>query len=735
MNARIIRVTIKFLILICTLLLVPFVVNAQVQIPEGFKLAAENRSLELYVDPNLGQLIVVHKESGHIWRSNPDPSTYTAPNETWAANLKSTLMIKYSDPRARAFTEVSNMAAEAIIEAVPIPDGVRLIYNIQARGFVIPVDYTIGLDYLEARVVVDEIEERRPDTDLLFWINVLPFFGAVNNKSQGMMIIPDKSGAITIFTDDHPDYPNGYEKKVYEHGDGKPLINTPLKNIDIDLRPDRSSSVIMPVFGIIEGDKGFIGIITEGEFDAEIKAYPSGFPNSIYIYRTSANFAYRNTYFTPVSSGATDYAYVKENIPGDKTIRYYFKTGDEATYIGLANTYRKYLQEHNHIAGRIKINEENVIPIHIRIMHAVVKEGLISDKLVVMTTFAEAKEILQSLIDVGITEMDVTLVGWTKNGVTGIYPRRMPAEPALGGDKGLRELIDWAHSQGLRVYLEDNYVNANSSNGGFHNRYDVIRTPGGVPVINKNAKKEFVLSPVIAYSRFAYNDIPEMKKRYDADGLELTQFSRQLFIDYNLQYTLQREDVAYWWSKIASKSKLELGSVNIRGGASWLIPTADRLVDVDIDDSRQIFIDHSIPFYQTVLSGLVPYSTYPSNLRNDPRYEYLKMIEYGAVPTFELTYRDSSLLSEVRTYNQLFSSLYTTWLPSIIEEYQSACVEMGYLKTMVITEHMRIDENVFMVGYEDGSKVYVNYRDTEYVTNEGLVLPALDYVLIRGGEY
>src|SRR5690606_36375151 len=102
-----------------------------------------------------------------VWRSNPDPATYSAPTDLWDANLKSTLIVTYSDPRARAKLDVSNVYAEAIIEAVPIPDGVRFIYNIQARGFIIPIDYTIGFDYLEARVMTDEIEERRPDSDLL----------------------------------------------------------------------------------------------------------------------------------------------------------------------------------------------------------------------------------------------------------------------------------------------------------------------------------------------------------------------------------------------------------------------------------------------------------------------------------------------------------------------------------------------------------------------------------------
>jgi len=129
----------------------------------------------------------------------------------------------------------------------------------------------------------------------------------------------------------------------------------------------------------------------------------------------------------------------------------------------------------------------------------------------------------------------------------------------------------------------------------------------------------------------------------------------------------------------------------------------------------------------------VPYSTYPGNLRNDPRRDFLKMIEYGAIPTFELTYQDSSLLKETR-YSTLYTSEYRMWLPFVVEEYQIANVEMGYLKTQAIVDHRQLAENVFMTGYEDGSRVYVNYRDEPYVTDDGIEIGPLDFVLVRGGE-
>ena len=73
------------------------------------------------------------------------------------------------------------------------------------------------------------------------------------------------------------------------------------------------------------------------------------------------------------------------------------------------------------------------------------EERLIFNSLVVMTTFDEAREMIEELLEAGVTELDVTLVGWTKGGYAGRYPRRLPVERAFGGERGLREFAEWAH--------------------------------------------------------------------------------------------------------------------------------------------------------------------------------------------------------------------------------------------------------------------------------------------------
>lgn len=706
---------------VACLLLLSAAAGAQNQIPPGYLLTAENQYLELYLNDEEAKLIVRHKESGEIWWTNPDTTGHTIAS-LWHSHMNSQVVVEYTDAKKRTDRRTDNVDQEAIVSYQPIPNGVKITFTMEALGFIIPIEYTLGDNYLEVRVRDEDLKETSEYIIVNMWL--VPFFGSVPDTEEGYMVIPDGSGAVAYFRKDHPEYNAHFEEWVY----GRDTFRLGRFTIGQDVFwRETARDVGMPIFGMVHGNKAFLGVITEGDFDARIVASPAGY--IVNFYRTFANFSVRKEYQAPLSRTNRVPTKESQRIATDRAVRYYFLVGDEANYIGMANTYRSYLQERFHIAGRMNMKDD-VAPFHLRIFMSIMKPGLLWDQLVVMTTFEQAREIVEALMEAGVDHMDITLVGWQKGGLGERLPHRLPAEPKLGGDKGLAEFTAWAQSQGFRVFLEDNYVDAFEVNGGFNTRHDVARTPAKLPLSQGD---HYILSPLVAFERFARRDIPEMAKRYGVDGLELTYFGSRLMLDRNANYRLEREDTAFWWLQIARLAKEEMGHVVIRGMNTWLLSVADKMVDVPIENSTVLFVDHSIPFYQIVISGLVPYSTYPGNLRNDPRRDFLKMIEYGAIPTFELTYQDSSLLKETR-YSTLYSSEYRMWLPFVVEEYQIANVEMGYLKTQAIVDHRQLAENVFMTGYEDGSRVYVNYRDEPYVTDDGIEIGPLDFVLVRGGE-
>ena len=64
----------------------------------------------------------------------------------------------------------------------------------------------------------------------------------------------------------------------------------------------------------------------------------------------------------------------------------------------------------------------------------------------------------------------------------------------------------------------------------------------------------------------------------------------------------------------------------------------------------------------------------------------------------------------------------------MIVRYQK---EMSGLNRQAITGHERVNEDVAVTSYADGTRVYVNYGVTDY-TEGGITVPGRDYLVKRG---
>ena len=138
-----------------------------------------------------------------------------------------------------------------------------------------------------------------------------------------------------------------------------------------------------------------------------------------------------------------------------------------------------------------------------------------------------------------------------------------------------------------------------------------------------------------------------------------------------------------------------------------------------------IFSDESIPFYQMVVHGLIPYSAKPFNHFYDAAREKLQTIEYGAVPLYKITYRDSTDLREL-FYG--FTTPYSTVKDGMIEVYNEMNSRLGELYTQYIVDHERVTDDIVVETFSGGQKLYINYSEEDY-TLDGVTIPALDYVV------
>jgi hypothetical protein len=66
------------------------------------------------------------------------------------------------------------------------------------------------------------------------------------------------------------------------------------------------------------------------------------------------------------------------------------------------------------------------------------------------------------------------------------------------------------------------------------------------------------------------------------------------------------------------------------------------------------------------------------------------------------------------------------WKDKAYQIYSRYNKELGHTFNQYITDHSQLADGVFVTTYEDGTKVYVNYNNNDYV-QDGLTVPAKDY--------
>jgi hypothetical protein len=378
-------------------------------------------------------------------------------------------------------------------------------------------------------------------------------------------------------------------------------------------------------------------------------------------------------------------------------------------------------------------------PLNIRLFMGVQRKALFLNEFIVMTTFDEARQMLQELLDAGVKDVAVTLVGWSKGGYNGDYPQRFPVAKELGGETGLRQLAEWARSKNISLYLEDDFLTAYRGNWGYIERIHVTRQLNRLPMISEPfsatslfRKRAFVLNPHWAYELYAKNDIPRTAN-LGVSGLELRWFGDVAFIDTNEFRSFTRQGyVDEYMEQIVKLAREKLGWVGVHGTNTYALGKVDKLVGVTNDSSRYAYADESVPFLQSLVHGLANYDTPVANLRSDGPVEYLRQWETGGTPTFEVTYRDSSELRRT-AYNRLYSSRYSDWLGQIVNEYKVSAEQLGHVRTQFIVEHRALAPGVFRTAYEDGTAVYVNYGDQPYAEGQISVGPR-GLAVQRGGR-
>lgn len=695
----------------------------------------QNDFLSLLFDKKNLALTVADASSSHKWTSLPEKSNSDA--YSFALTLftdKGAYKLNTQD-NSVYFSNASYEKKDNVfyINYLLTPDGETAKKSVEEMTqddiFVyFTVTYTLYEQTLIAEIDFSSI--RHTNGSFISDFEFLPYLGSsYNDGKDDYFLIPDGSGALMNLQSSDE---NTADITVDVYGENP-------YNADVL----QSASSVMPVFGVKRNNSAFCAIITDGDALAQIRAKRASesSPSCVYPVFTVTEYA---TDGNSVTAG-TSYN-------GKISVSYKFLSGNNASYAAMAASAREELIS----IGVLSSSGTEPLSSLPFVLTLVGKQD--GD---VLTTVSQATDILSILKSKGINNIHLNYEGLFSGGYEQKNIYNASVLSSLGGKSGIEELHDFTEKQNcllmpaVNIFSSSaNYFSANAAktiygkNAYFdmpnslafdENKSSALLTRIGTQAWNLGKEKSdsSLYAPIASYrmhllninkladnfSLFLQDDIFEI-----TDGITVTDAGRILYSDADSTRQEARNTVS---SVLRSVSNY--GNLSVQGGNIYAVYSAGMITDMQFDTFySESNAYEAVPFAQIVLHGSVLYTGKPVDAGNPLfRYEMLRSIEYGAVPSYELIYSDANIFC----YS---GYLMTESINDIVGFYEDSSMLLADLADDTITNHRKINKDadgnalsgVYCTTYSDGSSVYVNYTGSVVSTPDKITVGPFDYVRV-----
>ncbi|WP_372590227.1 DUF5696 domain-containing protein [Fervidobacterium pennivorans subsp. carthaginiensis] len=713
---------------------------------EGYTKIAESQYLELWMELATTSVRVVDKRSGYIWGDVLETTdAYNEMNHTYQLIAKSLVLLEYFDERG--ISNVIGSADESVKKHWKrINNGI--VYSLYFEPLEIGFDIRITLqdDTVKFELPQNTIKEGRKFT--IASVMFAPFLGStIADEVSGYAFVPDGPGALIRFSKP-AHYLNWFEKRVY----GKDYAIENLVTVN-DLRARRPNdflreepTALIPVFGIVHGvnQNALFGVITSGQEYSAIVSYPSGILSK-YNW-TSAKFIYRQKYLQPTTrSGAGIQVAQKNRNKFDAVLEISFLTGSSANYVGMAKYYReKFANElfGNKNMSTTQLNSKTVedIPLYVSIIASDIEKMLIGHKVITISSVEQIKQILNELISKGISNIVLLIEGWQDGGIHGNKVGRFGLEKKVGDFKEL-----------LRYIVEFN--TKNKDNG---KRVELFFVDNVTKVTEKqlNIRKEVGLNlsqSIISEERDnkdlwlykSYYVRIDLASRYlltrasklsqlGFKNVAVREYANKLYGNLKIGSEIYRSEAKQIVEKTLNDIASKMGNVILFEPNDYTWKYSTTIGAIPMNSSQYLFETDTVPFLQIVLSGRLDYFTPYMNNGFFSKMDVLKAIDYGAYPSFLVSWLDNASLKDTPLWDYP-STRYEDWKTKIVEIYNTVNSALKYVKGSTITDRIVIKPGVVKVTYSNGYEIYINYTNEEF-KDSLVVVPAESFKVVKSNN-
>ena len=688
------------------------------ELAEGDEVIVDNGSYVLYFNEETLEVKVQRKRSGFIWSSAPAADDLGDLSGVWQAFVTAPVVIDYLEPGVpsatwRDFPE--------LVEARPVEHGLDLQLEFPRAELEMVLSLRLLPDNRMQVEVRDEsiIYDRESGSDYLITeLYILPFFGAARDtETDGYLFVPDGPGALMRFNDAR-NYSNTYQKRVYGDDEG---VNRP--SIALTRVPQVEEPIVhMPVYGIAHGhqQEAFAAVIEEGSDYATILASPAGVRTNFYW--QTAYFNYNTPFFQRTGRGGEGFRYVRrESNEVNPKISYYFLGDSRADYTGMALAYRNYLAERGWLPEAHEADKENVnLPLHIQAFMAEQERGLIFNRTRVMTHSDDIVEWMPRFHDLAGEELSIAFYGAQRGGISAHDLGTLGFARGVGGRRGWREIEELANELGVNLVAHTDLAVGNNpqmSRGDMV--YNIDRS-----IAHRNTQNflynEMYFLDVDAQARLI-NELKGDKGFLEGVSLDLSSIGHTLLSDYEDGITtgrhVVRQQITAQMNSLSETEELFLESPN-----SYLWAASDAMYSVPGQHTQLLYQTDTVPFMQTVLSGLIPMFSRPMNFGAGGDADLLHMIDFNLYPAYLVTEVESSELRNANTQDIYYSQL-DALFPEIESTYHRVNEILGPVRGAQVTGRSVPAADVSITDYSNGQSVIVNYTNESF-DYEGVEVPA-----------
>ena len=594
---------------------------------------------------------------------------------------------------------------EAEFDYIPNANGFEALINYPKLGIEFTLQVTFGEDDVTVRVPFTSIKENNPDITLAR-ISFYNYFGAVQKRTvgdtkatddelTGYNFVPDGVGALVRYNSIENNTPSAYRQRIYGNDDAMPSAST----------TKSMTNISMPVFGYVHGENydGCLGIVEEGkEFCNIVSEHAT---KNIPFYKTYPEFVYREDYSQPTNSTGGTINLLQENINEiNASVTYKFLEDEDASYVGMAKTYRNYLKSKSMIHN----TERNYtqIPLRVDTIGSEVTNGVMFNKRIMMTTFEEYADMLESLsVEHGINNVVGVYKGYTKDGVTWTSPNYDNIYSKMGSLDEFNSLYN--------IYFHTDHVYASANQSGYNQSKDLTkRINTQIISVGEGDSAKYVTTPEFTKESIA-KDARKLTKK-GVKSIAVDSIGNVLHSNYGEDPTTRTQTIKTYQEALEQvDANMALYSPN-----DYLLKYTDRNFDYSMYTNQYLIFDDTVPFTSIVQSGSIELFSNYINFFGNVRDDLLRMVDYNVYPSFLLTKESSAKLDET-ALQYIYCSQYDNLEEAVNVYYNFVNSSLKEVAGQSIENREIVAEGVSKVTYSNGKVIYVNYTNAD-VTVDGV---------------